>query len=1138
MTCANGGKKILGWLLALLVAAVVAPGMAAGGGETPGLCFYLPFEGSLDATKAKGASRPIEASLYRFIDGVRGKAVVVRDRGWLRYHARQNIDKARGSLLLWVRPSWGAQAPGLHTLFREDGEIHTGDNVFTLMTYPGWVQFLLDDKADRFRKSRVFWEPMEWHHVALTWDAAKGAWFYLDGALQSYNLSDGIHIEEPFSWAPKEHKEIIFGECRPAGEAAGSEEADAAFDEVKIYSRVLSAQEVLDDYCSSMTAPDVYLPWNAFPSGRESRTRLELVNRCPGSALSGTLVYRIVGNGTYQGPEVASKHLDSASGRSTTIDISIPPLGPGEYRIGARWNGLEQALRSIPVFVYEPAVPPKEGQGGGETRTLTTISCARERSPDIFCADQGARSVGVPFGEYLEGGQKEYSRFAFRFQVEKPHVPHRVIVTYPDDKERIFDMVINGPQWPQTYDVGTGVFLGNEYPLTNRMQTHSIIFWPRERENALTFMNWEKGRPAAVSEIRVEEISGGLEPMSLELPPQGVPRRLVGLYWEDSRLHECLGWDGSSAQGFDRGVRNLMEYMRHMGMNALMYPTVTYGGPYYNSRLEGFRGSNRYGSHPLNFVEIILERCREAGVSFYAIFNVGATVNLIDRAIEAGLAGVPAEAMSFRTITKDNRATGRWGEDLHSLFNPLHPVVQEEIKGLVREHMERFGASEAFRGIAFHLVAEDMTWLGSLEQIYDDYSVGEFEKETGTCVPVDPGDPKRFSKRYEWIAKNARAAWTRWRCSRIARFYEDIAGIIRAGGADRELVLSVFMPCGRGVDHARWSIARQSVGEMLLEAGFDIQMLESVPGVRIQRFFHPADYRLMKLDRANRGKPTLETVHSRDLFFDPASLSVFLAGKNISANLFYVYFEADAGKNPIPGFWWDPLRGNVSTVAAGHASFMEYPAHAMATFDPWLLTFSGFQIPTIGHEDDLRPFLKALRALPAVPFEAIEGMEDPVVMRYARCGRSLYLSLVNREYYPVKVSWLLEAGKGRAGSLQVIDLVRAKEVGVGRRAGAQKRMIGLEMAPYELKAFRVEPGSAEIVGATSEVPAEVTEELAQRYESLKKRMHGRGWWTGARDAADIAGVMDSLEKAFREDPPPYSRIRHLLESYAVQKALQ
>lgn len=1129
---------MLGGLVALLVAAVAAPNMAACGGEIPGLSFSLPFEGSLDASKAQGPSSPIEASLYRFIDGVHGKAVLVRDRGWLRYHARRNIDKARGSLLLWVRPSWSAQAPGLHTLFREDGEIHTGDNVFTLMTYPGWVQFLLDDKADHFRKSRVFWEPMEWHHVAVTWDAAKGTWFYLDGAPQSYNLSDGIHIEEPFSWAPKEHKEIIFGECRPAGEAAGSEEAGAAFDEVKIYSRVLSGHEILGDYCSSVVSPDVYLPWNAFPSGRESTARLELVNRCPGSVLSGTLVYKVVGSGGYQGPEVESEPLDIAPGSSSTLDISIPPLGPGEYWVAARWRDLEQGLRHVPVFVYEPAADRKEGHGGEATRVLTTISCARDRSPDIFCADKGARSVRAPLGEYLEGGEREYSRFAFRFRVENPHVPHKVIVTYPDDKERVFDMVINGPEWPQTYDVGTGVFVGNEYRPTNKMQTHSILFWPREKENALTLMNWEKGRPAAASEIRVEEISGGLKPMSLELPPPGVPRRLVGLYWEDSRLHECLGWDGSSARGFDRGIRNLMEYMRHMGMNALMYPTVTYGGPYYASKLEGFRGSNRYGSHPLNFVEIILERCREAGVSFYALFNVGATVNLIDQVGEVRLAGVPAEAMSFRTITKDNKATRRWGEDLHSLFNPLHPVVQEEIEGLVREHMERFGASEAFRGIAFHLVAEDMTWLGSLEQIYDDYSVGAFEKETGVRVPVDPGDPKRFSKRYEWILKNAKAAWVHWRCSRIARFYQEIVGIVRAGGADRELVLSVFMPCGRGVDHARWSIARQPVGEMLLEAGFDIQMLENIPGVRIQRFFHPADYRLMKLDRANRGKPTLETVHSRDLSFDPAALSVFLTGKNTAANLFYVYFEAEAGKNPIPGFWWDPLRAHVSTVAAGHAYFMEYPAHAVATFDPWLLTFSGFQIPTIGHEDDLRPFLKALRVLPAVPFEAIKGMEDPVVMRYARCGRSMYLSLVNREYYPVKVSWLLKEGRGRASSLRVIDLVQGGEGVVGRRAGTQTRMIDLEMAPYELKALRVEPGTAEIVHAKAEVPAEVKEGLAQGYESLKKRVQDLGRWTGTRNAAGVAAVMDALEEAFREDPPPYSRIGHLLESHAAQKALQ
>ncbi len=1091
------------------------------------LCFYASFENVLEAVYAQGRPGPIDARGYRFVPGVSGSAVLVTPEGWIRYAAPGNIEKSQGTLLLWFKPYWDIKAQELHTIVREDGDPASGDNACTLMTYPGWIQFLLGDKANHFRKGRVFWEPLEWHHVAVTWDHARGTRFYVDGLPQSYNISDGIHIEEPFSWVAEGHKEIILGEAM-APETVGPDNQGIAYDEVKLFSRILTDQEVLEEYCGSVVCPYGYIPWNVICPNKRATLKLRLVNRCSGSKLIGRLFCEIVRTDHVSEGQYEAGPVELAAASSKEVSLEHPPLAPGEYLLITKWNRDDRCLQHIPLFVYEPYKEKTSRSLHAEGQTLTTILCARDLRSELFCSDKGTRIVEAAFGPYLEGGEKEFSRFAFRFRVKNPHVPHRVVVAYPDDKERIFDMVINGPDSPQNYDVGTGVFIGNEYPLTNTLQFHTIMFWPRQRDNAITFMSWERGKPAAAAEIKVEELADGLEPLGLDLPPPGTPQRLVGLYWEDSRLPECLGWDGKTPIGFDQGIRNLMEYMQHMGMNALMYPTVTYGGPYYNSEREGFRGSNRYGSHPLNFVEILLSRCAEAGVSFYAIFNVGATVNLVDKVVDAQ-ASTPPEAMSFRTITKDNKATKRWGEALRSLFNPLHPVVQEEIKGLVREHIDRFGRADAFRGIAFHLVSENLTWLGSLDQIYDDYTIAEFEKDTGVVIPIAQNDAKRFSKRYQWLMRNAKSQWVQWRCRRVADFYAEVARMMQTSRQDRELVLSVFMPCGRGVDHARWSIGHQSVEDMLLEAGFDIGMLREIPGIRIQRFFHPADYRLMKLDRVNRDRPVLEAVHARDMFFDPKALSVFLDGNNIATNVFHVYFEHDASRDPLPGFWWEPLRGNVSTIAAGHMYFMEYPAHAVATFDPWLFTFCCFQIPTIGHEERLRPFIKALRALPAVQFQQVKGMEDPVVMRLAACGADLYLYVVNRESYPVEVRWLVQA-KNKA-PVSMTDLVAGARMRLGGQG--QLRSVDFQLGPYELRPFRVRPLSVEILRPRCVVPPEVDKDLRQRFESLKAK--ARHSWPRGGQGKELTETLALLEEAFEEDPLPYSRIKHLLESYAARK---
>ena len=84
-------------------------------------------------------------------------------------------------------------------------------------------------------------------------------------------------------------------------------------------------------------------------------------------------------------------------------------------------------------------------------------------------------------------------------------------------------------------------------------------------------------------------------------------------------------------------------------------------------------------------------------------------------------------------------AYGEVGNPGHTgpMFNPLHPTVQEAIIGLVREIGQRDGKYPAFQGVSFNLFASAMPWFGSIHFGYDDYSVGLFQQETGTDVPID-----------------------------------------------------------------------------------------------------------------------------------------------------------------------------------------------------------------------------------------------------------------------------------------------------------------------------------------------------------------------------------------------------------------
>jgi len=1128
-------------VLLLLAATGCAPrGSCPAGPPRP--LFSLSFEDSLDAEESGGQETPTRARGAAFVEGIQGRAVLMAPGGELRYEETGNLDKRRGTLVVWFRPSWKVAGPGLHFLFREEDLAGSGSNLFVLHTYPGWVQFLPGDREGRFRKGQVPWHPGEWHQAAVAWDHRQGARLYLDGRPASHNLYDSIHIEEPYAWEAVAHQGFILGDGQEMPADSPFATGETAFDEVEILGEVLGDREVLDRYCAVAGFPDVYLPWNAFPAGRESPGALRAVNPCPETPMQGTLGWQIAGAGGAVLARGTSGRVLVREGEGADIPLRIPSLAPGEYDLVTTWNGEARTVRRAGLWVYAaraaggseaparaPPPPPVTGGPAGDGgKEILRIRCARDRDPGRFCADKGARPVSSPLGDYLETGPRQFSRLGFRFSVQNPRAPHRLVLACPDDRERIFDIIVNSPGSPDVYDVGTGMALGREHPLSGKLLEHPILFWPREAENALELMTWEEGKPAAVAEIAVEELGPGLPPLAVEPLPDGLPARQAGLYWEDPRFDATLGWTTETADGFDRAVGNLMEYMRHVGMNVLMYPTVTYGGPFFPSETEGFRGSNRFGSHPPNFVEILLSRCREAGVSFYAVFNMGGTVNLIDRAREGRGREGPGET-GLRTVTRQDRVTAVWGENLHSLFNPLDPAVQGEVKELVAEHVRRFGASEAFRGVSFHLAAENLPWLGSLDQVYDDETIGRFEKETGVSV-ADGTDPaRRFSHRYTWILENCRESWVGWRCRKIEAFYAELAGLLRAGDPDRELVLSVFMPCGRGVDVARWAVGGQTVESILREAGFDAGRLAAIPGVRIHRFLHPADYRRIKCDK---GDKDLAALHARDIFFDAEAVRAFQTRANTGVNLFHVYFENERGETPIPGFWWEPQRWRVSTVAAGGRSYLEYPAHAMASFDPWLLTFCGFQIPTIGHEDELKPWIRALRSLPAVPFQTVGGMEDPVSMRFARCDDRLYVSLVNREPVPVRVRWSL-GGAGSAGA-GVMDAADGAPLPVDARGDV--RWVSLQLSPYELRALRIHPGTVEILEPRSEVPAEAVRNLEQEYSRLQKEASAF-WKAGAR-SPELAETREALAEAFAEKPRPYSRIRHLLERCEVQRVLR
>ena len=111
---------------------------------------------------------------------------------------------------------------------------------------------------------------------------------------------------------------------------------------------------------------------------------------------------------------------------------------------------------------------------------------------------------------YVEANAKLFGRIAFRFAIQHPGRPHLLKVLYPDDAPRAFDVIVNSPSAPCTYDTQGGVLTGGELEISRQVQSYELLYWPREKEQALILTTWVAGRPAAICGFEVYEMGDRL----------------------------------------------------------------------------------------------------------------------------------------------------------------------------------------------------------------------------------------------------------------------------------------------------------------------------------------------------------------------------------------------------------------------------------------------------------------------------------------------------------------------------------------------------------------------------------------------------------------------------------------------------
>jgi hypothetical protein len=1044
--------------------------------------FELDFENGF-AAKAVGEAKPTNANLPAIVDGVMGKGARFPAGAALRFAAPGNLDIVAGAISCWIQPPPDYLDETWTYLFCQEQEIKAGETDFALwMVGPRGLRYDIRNRpaADNmlYIKESLFWRPGEWHHVLCNWDQDGTVEVTVDGVLSSVG-SGGGDSARPFlrnPWRLPQPGALIFGAINAAGDNAWR----GAIDEVRIFNRPLTADEARTEVARvaaravRATLIDPYLF-----AGRAEACRVDFTN-WRNAELRLAPLYSVK---DASDKEVLSGVFDPFTipvGGTVRATLSLNLPEPGACRLEISFpeaDGLTpQSKELIAVAAQESA------SGSGRLELVAEVDAAQA---PVLAETVPSHIVKSPLGAYREGGGDFHDRFAFKFSVKEIGQPHVIVVQVPDDKRRTMEVLcqpVDG--FRPDYQGQGGIFTGDEYPLSNKLIEHRITFWPLAVDNCLIFKTNEPGAPAAVTGFQVFRLPDGLAALPVKAFRGSVPARRIGMYYEDPVLASNYGslpglqpGRMNSFPGFGTVVDRMLDYLESFGQDTLQYPIVWYGGPLYGSAVEPLAAATR--SHPYGFPLYLAKRLEARGMRFNGWFHVQQFPSLAPLAIvdeERVLAGEE----TVLNMRGDNHLYYMGWHHRDPTYNPIDPRVQEMVKDMVAEILDRFGASAGFEGITFNVVECSPLAFGSILSGYNDCNLRRFQDETGVRIPVDPASRYRFVMSYRWLMENAREAWVAWRCQKIHGFYKELAAMVKAKRPDLQFRVSLYSyPVyyeQAGPESVNYLSTTRKPVEWYREQGIDPALFEQDDDIVLVRH---QDMRL-RHNRGHRGTvlPNIETLRTNCL--SPEIAAPWRKLPAATLNLHDVYWESNIGVRsplnlppPATEHGWRVAQLNANTFHA-----LEQYACGMDAVDPVEISKGGFVVGLNGMEPYLAAFAKAFRALPAVKFDDVNGFEDPVRCRQQVVDGKNYFYLQNRLPIPVEAEVRVEGAGG------VTDLVQDAPTAIAGGA------IKLTLAPYELRSFRGEDARTRVAGGSGIVPAEFAEglkaQLAKAEENLAR----------------------------------------------------
>lgn len=1000
------GRSVIGRAGSVAIAAALAALASAG---DDGLLLQMEFEGDLALAPGHGAATFSGAEAPAYVEGKFGRALDLGTGQRVMLRTEGNIDRARGTVCMWIKPHWAGDLYQNHVFLQDDLPFETGANCLRLWHWcVGLARFDVRDEGDRYITSPVkSWRAEEWHHLAATWDTSQGTGLYIDGHKAA---------ARQFEYQSKPSPRLILGGI-PTGD-----DALATLDDLRIYDRPLTPDQVRRvasgrpieavEYLSARGPAQVAV-------GEPFKVSLRF--RAP-QGLTGPYEVRAQLAAIPLG-ELALQQLPPPGREATAgpLEVTVPAYAyppPGRQTLSLRVSGaahVRPERADLPVTLVYPSAPaaprwsvsdsgavlrngkPFRAEPGwgllvrgeflgadraDEVNELVASGAIIDALPcrlvdEVDCSTDGHgfhetapsaveellpgrkfRLTGeqedvTETGKRLDREFKVLPGFSYDLSVAPRPTPHVVVVESVDDGERYLEVAIDAAEGsaldPHLQQSGMGARDAMNLCVTYNGREYE----PSGRTYRESYLVFPKTDRISVM-ITCSRHSQGLKSSApAAVSHIWVYEAALPLRQLPNPVTEPKTGPKRSIGLFDPEIGGMFE--RYGFTNA---------GPESRGQTlrrfvdySRFLGFNRYEFRPFQLSERAYFHCRQ----FDMAGDLDMFQEFLPLAREAGIAVLPRVMYlhSYHRMLEDdpdNFQQTRTGETLTfgregPIPDPLRPAVQKVVMDSFEAMLE---ATAGFRGVVPGLCYD--TSIGGLYEYRDGPSsevgysasnVRDFCDELGLQLPASVTD---HQSRYDWLRENHWEAWLDWRAQRWHDFVCALRDRVKQDGADREFVLSL-----RVMPRQQWADGEASLEQVYRQCLYAPGMFRDERGVRMSWFTRiNADRYFGKL-------------WWKAWFCDPAQPELTHTPEPRGHEMYYNYWE-------LPTHPWGFRVGPGSPV--GRAFFEPY-TYALRTMDPeYILVFCWFR-GSYGHEADLREWARAFRALPAVTPRDFEGRATP-----------------------------------------------------------------------------------------------------------------------------------------------------------------